>query len=79
MDAECTSAAMVALEREGFSTDSRGTAAGQDWTPEIGVDFNGFVAAVRAVLLFEGTGRMEYERWIMFGRSIIICFLCPHI
>ena len=79
MDAECTSVAMVALEREGFSTDSRGTSAGHNWTPEIGVDFNSFVAAVRVVLLFEGTGRMEYERRIMFGRSIIIIFLCPHI
>ncbi|CAM9415581.1 unnamed protein product [Ascophyllum nodosum] len=57
VDAECTSVAMVALEREGFSTDSRGTSAGHNWTPEIGVDFNSFVAAVRVVLLFEGFER----------------------
>lgn len=49
---------MAALEREGGVSTSAGEggerAGGGRWTPDLGVDFRGFVAAVRAVLLYEG-------------------------
>lgn len=51
---------MAALEREGFEADSRGTRAAGGWSREIEIDFSRFVSAVRAVLLFEGTRRVNY-------------------
>lgn len=69
MDAECTSVAMDALEREGgFS--SRGTAgipAGGGEEPA--VDFTGFVAAVRAVILFGGALPPFWPSGVCVGSS----------
>lgn len=70
VDAECRAAAMAALEREGSISSSAtgaitdgGEGAGGDGAAAVvrqrihtsGVNFSRFVAAVRAVLLFEGT------------------------
>ena len=61
---------MSALEREGFGADCKGTGAAGGWTLDTGDDFSRFVAAVRTVLLFEGTRRMAYGR--QFDRNAYV-------
>lgn len=58
VDAQCTDAALAALEREGgmmrHGTSDKGSDVAPSPTVDHGVDFRQFVAAVRATLLYAG-------------------------